>query len=173
MLPDSTVCHPLHSSPWCSRQRTAPLAGCRAPFRSASRKRRRQAMQTRTLSSPRFDERPASFPRLIRQKADCFLSNERLCGQSVTGSGMMLARIASPIVWLVCACQGCPQRGSALPNGFLFAAPPLTVLTEPGTWRLGIRAGICRQFVDALVGPSARMFQPMPVVSSCGMRFVV
>lgn len=29
--------------------------------------------------------------------------------------------------------------------GFLLTAPPLTVLVEPGTWRLGIRAGICGQ----------------------------
>ena len=37
-----------------------------------------------------------------------------------------------PIVWLVCACQGCPHNRLALRAGFLLAAPPLTVLAKPG-----------------------------------------
>jgi hypothetical protein len=34
--------------------------------------------------------------------------------------GAALARIASSIVWLVCACQGCPQQRWALRAGFSF-----------------------------------------------------
>jgi len=44
----------------------------------------------------------------------------------------VMARIALSIVWLVCACQGCPHNRLALRAGFLLAAPPLTVLAEPG-----------------------------------------
>lgn len=62
------------------------------------------------------------------------------------------ARVASSIVWLDCACQGCPKAGKALRAGGRFAAPPLTVLVEPGTWRLGSCAGISGR------GFSAAMF---------------
>jgi hypothetical protein len=58
----------------------------------------------------------------------------------------VMARIALSIVWLVCACQGCPWQRRALRAGFfVLAAPPLTVLAEPGDVRLGLRAGTCGQ----------------------------
>ena len=58
----------------------------------------------------------------------------------------VMARIALSSVWLVCACQGCPWQRRALRAGsFVLAAPPLTVLAEPGDLRLGFRAGTCDQ----------------------------
>jgi len=59
----------------------------------------------------------------------------------------VMARNALCIVWLVCACQGCPWYRRALRAGFfVLAAPPLTVLAEPGRGvLLGFRAGTCGQ----------------------------
>jgi hypothetical protein len=42
-----------------------------------------------------------------------------------------VAQIGLSILWLVCACQGCPHQRRALRAGFCSAAPPLTVLAEP------------------------------------------
>jgi hypothetical protein len=43
-----------------------------------------------------------------------------------------VARIALFIVWLVCACQGCPHTRQALRAGFSVGGSTLTVLVEPG-----------------------------------------
>jgi hypothetical protein len=34
------------------------------------------------------------------------------------------ARLVSSIVWLDCACQGCPNKTMRLAPSFLFVAPP-------------------------------------------------
>ena len=48
---------------------------------------------------------------------------------------VIVARTASSIVWLVCACQGCPWWRRALrASFFVLAAPPLTVLRRAGTF---------------------------------------
>jgi hypothetical protein len=55
---------------------------------------------------------------------------------------VIVARAASSIVWLICACQGCPQQNKALRAGFLVCGSTVTVLAEPGLLLLGFRAGI-------------------------------
>ena len=58
---------------------------------------------------------------------------------------VIVARTASSIVWLICACQGCPQQNKALRAGFLVCGSTMTVLAEPGSLPLGFRAGTCGQ----------------------------
>jgi hypothetical protein len=57
----------------------------------------------------------------------------------------VMARIALAIVWLVCACQGCPQKNKALRAGLFVCGSTVTVLAEPGSLPLGFRAGTCGQ----------------------------
>jgi hypothetical protein len=53
---------------------------------------------------------------------------EVMCSSPVNRSkskGVIVARIAPSIVWLVCACQGCPSQIRALrASFFVLAAPP-------------------------------------------------
>ncbi len=62
-----------------------------------------------------------------------------------------LARIASSMVWLVCACQGCPEWRRALRARFSFCASTVTVLAEPGTWRLGFAPGFVAREMQILI----------------------
>jgi hypothetical protein len=55
---------------------------------------------------------------------------------------VIVARIASSIVWLVCTCQVCPRHRLALCAGFFVGDFTLTVLAEPGLGWLGFRAEI-------------------------------
>jgi hypothetical protein len=98
-LPDSAVSHPPHFSSRCSRQRTAPLAGCRAPLRSASCKRRRQAMpaggqqagnwlnEQRISPGTRFGIRLRQIASGARTPFHCFAICRRLIPTSVRPSG--------------------------------------------------------------------------------------
>jgi hypothetical protein len=62
-----------------------------------------------------------------------------------------MARVALSIVWLDCACQGCPHQRRALRAGFSVGGSTLTVLTEPGDVRLGFRAWTCGQRLKTLL----------------------
>lgn len=62
----------------------------------------------------------------------------RSCALSEAGRmGKLMGRIASSIVWLVCACRGCPPRRRALARRVSFGGSTLTVLAEP--WDVAIR----------------------------------
>jgi hypothetical protein len=61
-----------------------------------------------------------------------------VCAQGSWTNGKLKARIASSIVWLVCACQGCPQQKWALARRVSFGGSTLTVLVEPGEVAISI-----------------------------------
>jgi hypothetical protein len=48
--------------------------------------------------------------------------------------GLTPARLVLAILWLDCACQGCPYKTQRFARDFLFCGSTLTVLVEPGTW---------------------------------------
>src|SRR5665647_2643182 len=55
--------------------------------------------------------------------------------------GLTPARLVSFIVWLDCACQGCPNKTRRFAQGFLFVAPPGQCSPSRGRGWLGRRAG--------------------------------
>ncbi len=84
-------------------------------------------------------------------------SYEQFAGEQSRMMAAVMARIALSIVWLVCACQGCPQQRRALRAGFfVLAAPPLTVLAEPGVLLLGFRAGTWWPEAENLFGSNVK-----------------
>ena len=72
-------------------------------------------------------------------------SYAQLAGEQIKIKRVIVARTACPLYGSSAPVKVVRNRTTRCARVFLFAAPPLTVLAEPGLGWLGFRAGICAQ----------------------------